>query len=202
MSAIHFPRVLCAASRAPRGRGLLGPRDETSLRELLEQHGGRDSFGCSRMSAATHRAAGGVALASGDPIGDPEAWPGATEPWPEEAREHGWTPAVLGASEEGEAIYARHGLDALETGDKAIHRHSDNGLTEHTVMQFAQRAHQLDRADAKYRPVWKPRHPPSPTTGEPPRTSSANTRAEGFLTARGLTSLLRRRHRTSTAGQL
>jgi len=27
-----------------------------------------------------------VSLASGDPIGDPEAWPGAIEPWLAEAR--------------------------------------------------------------------------------------------------------------------
>ncbi|MDT0550604.1 phosphatidylglycerol lysyltransferase domain-containing protein, partial [Streptomyces lonegramiae] len=41
-------------------------------------------------------------------------------PWLAEAREHGWIPAVMGASEEAGTVYARHGLDALELGDEAI----------------------------------------------------------------------------------
>ncbi|NEE50632.1 DUF2156 domain-containing protein, partial [Streptomyces sp. SID8455] len=71
-------------------------------------------------AAVVYRVVGGVSLASGDPIGDPEAWPGAIEPWLAEAREHGWIPAVMGASEEAGTVYARHGMDALELGDEAI----------------------------------------------------------------------------------
>ncbi|MCQ4081609.1 phosphatidylglycerol lysyltransferase domain-containing protein [Streptomyces sp. RB6PN25] len=133
MSAFLFLLVLYAAFRAPGGRELLGPQDESRLRELLAQHGGRDSLGYFALrrdksviwsptgkAAIAYRVVGGVTLASGDPIGDPEAWPGAIEPWLAEARMHGWTPAVMGASEEGGTIYARHGLDALEIGDEAI----------------------------------------------------------------------------------
>jgi lysyl-tRNA synthetase class 2 len=133
MSAVLFLLVLYAAFRSPRGRELLGPKDEARLRELLELHGDRDSLGHfalrrdksviwspSGKAAIAYRVLGGVTLASGDPIGDPEAWPGAIEPWLAEARLHGWTPAVIGASEEGGTIYARHGMDALEIGDEAI----------------------------------------------------------------------------------
>ncbi len=133
MSAILFLLVLYVAFRAPRGRESLGPADETELRGLLERHGGRDSLGYFALrrdksviwsptgkAAIAYRVAGGVTLASGDPIGDPEAWPGAIELWLAEAYEHGWTPAVMGASEEGGTVYARHGLDALEIGDEAV----------------------------------------------------------------------------------
>ncbi len=48
----------------------------------------------------------GVSLASGDPIGDPEAWPGAIVPWLAQARAHGWIPAVMGASEEAGTVYS------------------------------------------------------------------------------------------------
>ncbi|PWI43334.1 phosphatidylglycerol lysyltransferase domain-containing protein [Streptomyces sp. ICBB 8177] len=133
MSATLFLLVLYAAFRAPRGGESLGPRDEAALRALLERHGGRDSLGYFALrrdksvvwsptakAAIAYRVVGGVTLASGDPIGDPEAWPGAIESWLREAREHGWTPAVMGASEEGGRIYARHGLDALEIGDEAV----------------------------------------------------------------------------------
>ena len=35
-------------------------------------------------------------LASGDPIGDPEAWPGAIEAFLDEAERHAWVPARHG----------------------------------------------------------------------------------------------------------
>ncbi|MDH6134711.1 lysyl-tRNA synthetase class 2 [Kitasatospora sp. MAA4] len=133
MSAVLFLLVLYVAFRSPRDKELLNPDDEQQLRELLAKQGGRDSLGYFALrrdkavifsptgkAAVTYRVVGGVSLASGDPIGDPEAWPGAIELWLAEAREHAWAPAVMGASEEAGVIYARHGLDALELGDEAI----------------------------------------------------------------------------------
>jgi lysyl-tRNA synthetase class 2 len=132
MSALLFLLVLYAAFRSPRGRALL-PQDEARLRELLGRYGDRDSLGYfalrrdksvvwspSGKSAVAYRVVGGVSIASGDPIGDLEAWPGAIEAWLAETREHAWIPAVMGASEVGGTVYARHGLDALELGDEAI----------------------------------------------------------------------------------
>lgn len=133
MGAVLFLLVLYLAFRSPRGQELLSADDEVRLRDLLERQGDRDSLGYfalrrdkaaifspSGKAAVTYRVVGGVSLASGDPIGDPEAWPGAIEAWLDEAREHAWAPAVMGASEEAGVIYARHGLDALELGDEAI----------------------------------------------------------------------------------
>ncbi|WP_326791794.1 phosphatidylglycerol lysyltransferase domain-containing protein [Streptomyces sp. NBC_00841] len=151
--AATFLLVLYACFRAPRGRDLLGEADEKRLRELLAKHGERDSLGyfalrrdkaviCSPSgkAAVTYRVIGGVTLASGDPIGDPEAWPGAIEAWLDEARRHAWTPAVMGASEEAGTIYARHGLDALELGDEAIVDLADFTL-EGRAMRGVRQAH-------------------------------------------------------------
>lgn len=112
---------------------LLTPQDETRLRELLARHGRRDSLGYFALrrdksvvwsptakSAITYRVVHGVALASGDPIGDPEAWPGAITAFQQLAEEHAWVPAVMGCSETGATVYSRHGMDALELGDEAI----------------------------------------------------------------------------------
>ncbi|KUJ54535.1 hypothetical protein ACZ90_66140 [Streptomyces albus subsp. albus] len=133
MSTLLLLLVLYAAFRARRAVDAITEDDENRLRALLDRYGDRDSLGYfalrhdksaiwspSGKSAVTYRVVGGVSLASGDPIGDPEAWPGAIDRWLAEAREHGWIPAVIGASEEGGTIYARHGLDALELGDEAI----------------------------------------------------------------------------------
>ncbi|MCX4848438.1 phosphatidylglycerol lysyltransferase domain-containing protein [Streptomyces sp. NBC_00893] len=133
LSTLLLIAVVYAAFRSRRAVDPITPEDETRLRALLEKHGERDSLGYFSLrreksviwsptgkAAVTYRVVGGVSLASGDPIGDPEAWPGAIEPWLAEAREHGWIPAVMGVSEEGGTVYARHGLDALELGDEAI----------------------------------------------------------------------------------
>lgn len=153
LMAATFLVVLYACFRAPRGRELLGEGDESRLRELLARHGERDSLGYfalrrdkavmwspSGKAAIAYRVVGGVTLASGDPIGDPEAWPGAIEAWLKEARRHAWTPAVMGASEEAGTIYARHGLDALELGDEAIVDRADFTL-EGRAMRGVRQAH-------------------------------------------------------------
>ncbi len=60
-------------------------------------------------------------LASGDPIGDPEAWPGAMHTFLDEAARHAWVPAVIGCGELGAEVWCREGnLTALELGDEAI----------------------------------------------------------------------------------
>ncbi|MGW2956897.1 phosphatidylglycerol lysyltransferase domain-containing protein [Streptomyces sp. NPDC001220] len=151
--AAAFCLVLYAGFRSPRGRRLLSAEDESKLRGLLDRHGARDSLGYFALrrdkmaifsptgkAAVTYRVVGGVSLASGDPIGDPEAWPGAIDAWLTEARQHAWTPAVMGASEEAGTIYARHGLDALELGDEAIVDIADFTL-EGRAMRVVRQAH-------------------------------------------------------------
>ncbi|AUG77492.1 hypothetical protein CFP65_2671 [Kitasatospora sp. MMS16-BH015] len=119
--------------RSARAAERLGPEDEERLRALLERHGARDSLGYfglrrdksvvwspSGKAAVLHRVVNGVSLASGDPLGDPEAWPQAIQRWRELAREHGWVPAVTGAGERAGEAYRRVGLRALELGDEAV----------------------------------------------------------------------------------
>ncbi|MFF2198907.1 phosphatidylglycerol lysyltransferase domain-containing protein [Streptomyces sp. NPDC058145] len=157
LMAATFLLVLYACFRAPRGACLLGAEDERRLRALLGKHGERDSLGYfalrrdkaaifspSGKAAVTYRVVGGVSLASGDPIGDPEAWPGAIDAWLAEARRHAWAPAVMGASEDAGTVYSRHGLDALELGDEAIVELADFTL-EGRAMRAVRQAHKRVR---------------------------------------------------------
>ncbi|MDL5154620.1 phosphatidylglycerol lysyltransferase domain-containing protein [Actinomycetospora termitidis] len=112
----------------------LSPDDEAGIRGLLDRHGRADSLGYfalrrdksvvfseSGKAAVAYRVLAGVALASGDPLGDVEAWPGAIEEFVTTCRRHGWVPAVLGCSETGARVWSREaGLDALELGDEAV----------------------------------------------------------------------------------
>ena len=76
--------------RSAQPRARLAAADAVKIRALLDQHGDRDSLGYfalrddksviwspSGKAGVCYRVVAGVMLASGDPLGDPEAWPGA-----------------------------------------------------------------------------------------------------------------------------
>jgi lysyl-tRNA synthetase class 2 len=125
----------------PRAR--LGRADADRIRDLLGKQGDRDSLGYFALrddksviwsstgkAAVCYRVVSGVMLASGDPIGDPEAWPGAIGPFLDEAARHAWAPAVMGCSELGAEVWCREGgLTALELGDEAIVNTADFSLS-------------------------------------------------------------------------
>jgi lysyl-tRNA synthetase class 2 len=77
-------------------------------------------FSPTGKSAVTYRVLAGVALASGDPLGDVEAWPGAMDEYLRTCQHHAWVPAVLGCSERAANVWHRYGLDVLELGDEAV----------------------------------------------------------------------------------
>ncbi len=125
--------VVLVALRPAGGPHPMSAEEESTVRALLDRWGQVDSLGYfalrddrsvvlsrSGKAAVSYRVVRGVSLAAGDPIGDPEAWPGAIAAWLEQAATYGWTPAVLGASERGGRAYERAGLDALELGDEAV----------------------------------------------------------------------------------
>jgi lysyl-tRNA synthetase class 2 len=134
----------------PRAR--LGPADAARVRDLLGRHGDRDSLGYFALrddksviwsptgkACVCYRVVSGVMLASGDPIGDPEAWPGAIAPFLDEAARHAWAPAVMGCSELGAEVWCREGnLTALELGDEAVVNVADFSLAGRSMRNVRQ----------------------------------------------------------------
>ncbi|KQC37441.1 phosphatidylglycerol lysyltransferase domain-containing protein [Frankia sp. ACN1ag] len=133
--------------------------DETALRALLARHGGRDSLGYvalrrdrsvlwspSGKAAISYRVVGGVALAAGDPIGDPEAWPGVIRPFLDLAAAHAWVPAVLGCGPDGGRAYQRAGLRVLELGDEAVVRTAAFSLDGRAMRGVRQAVARVERA--------------------------------------------------------
>lgn len=132
---------------------------ELRLRGLLEKFGSRDSLGYfalrgdkvaifspSQKAAVVYRVVGSVSLASGDPLGDPEAWPGAIQAWLEEADSYAWTPGVVGASEEGAIAFRRAGLDSLELGDEAVLDFAEFSLEGRSMRVVRQAVNRVRRA--------------------------------------------------------
>ncbi len=120
------------ALRSPRRRAVLSDDDDVRVRHLLAEYPDSLGYFTTRRDKAViwsesgkagigYRVVAGVMLAAGDPIGDPEAWPGAIKAFLTEADLHGWTPAVLGCSEQAGTAWTREtGFSALELGDEAI----------------------------------------------------------------------------------
>ena len=128
--------------QSQRAENALTGEDESAIRGLLELYGKHDSLGYfatrrdksvvfaqSGRAAITYRVEVGVCLASGDPIGDPRAWPQAIDAWLGLCQTYGWAPGVMGASTQGARVYREAGLNALELGDEAILRTADFRLS-------------------------------------------------------------------------
>jgi lysyl-tRNA synthetase class 2 len=128
--------------RSQRAENALTGEDESAIRGLLELYGKNDSLGyfatrrdksvvfaSSGRAAITYRVEVGVCLASGDPVGDPRAWPQAIDAWLQLCQTYGWAPGVMGASSQAAKAFREAGLNALELGDEAILHTSDFKLS-------------------------------------------------------------------------
>ncbi len=146
--------------RPARRQDRLGGQDAGRIRELLAKQGERDSLGYFTLrtdksiiwsptgkSCIGYRVLSGVMLASGDPLGDPEAWPGAINAFLGEAARHAWVPAVLGCSELGAETWCREdgGLTALELGDEAIVSVADFTLQGRSMRNVRQMVSRVGR---------------------------------------------------------
>jgi lysyl-tRNA synthetase, class II len=138
----------------------LSSADEERLRGLLAKQGERDSLGYFALrrdkaavfsptgkAAVSYRVVSGVMLASGDPIGDPEAWPGAIAEFVALSRRHAWVLAVMGCSEQGGEVWVREAdLRALELGDEAVVEIEDFTLEGRAMRNVRQMVSRVERA--------------------------------------------------------
>jgi lysyl-tRNA synthetase, class II len=152
---------LLLRSAQPRSR--LTQTDQERIKELLDRHGDRDSLGYfalrddksviwspSGKAGVCYRVVSGVMLASGDPLGDPEAWPGAITEFLADAARHAWRPAVMGCSELGAEVWCRQGdLSALELGDEAIVNVADFSLSGRSMRNVRQMVNRVAKSGYK-----------------------------------------------------
>jgi lysyl-tRNA synthetase class 2 len=106
--------------------------DRRDARRLVERHG-RDSlayfalrrdksyfFNEERTAFLAYRAIGGVALVSGDPVGDPSAAPGLLSDFARHCHAHAWRVAALGVARSHLADWHAIGLRTIYIGDEAV----------------------------------------------------------------------------------
>ena len=124
--------ALVVMLRSQRNIAMMSLSDELRLRRLLEENPAdslgyfalrRDKavvFSRNSHAAVCYRTEAGVALASGDPVGPVDQWPGAIEAFLDVAHTYGWVPAVIGTSEVGATAWTQAGLKTMRIGDEAI----------------------------------------------------------------------------------
>jgi lysyl-tRNA synthetase class 2 len=134
--------------------------DIEGIRQLLARHGERDSLAYFALrddksviwsptgkACIGYRVVSGVMLAGGDPLGDPEAWPGAIQAFLDQAARHAWAPAVMGCSELGAEVWCREGdLTALELGDEGVVNVADFSLSGRPMRNVRQMCSRVARA--------------------------------------------------------
>jgi lysyl-tRNA synthetase, class II len=161
-SALGFFTLIVTAYlflRPAEPKARLTPGDAERIRELLDRHGDRDSLGYFALrddksviwsptgkACVCYRVVSGVMLAGGDPIGDPEAWPGAIRAFLDQAARHAWAPAVMGCSELGAEVWCREGdLTALELGDEGVVNVADFSLSGRSMRNVRQMVSRVAR---------------------------------------------------------
>ena len=146
--------------RPARPAGRLGQQDAGRVRELLKKQGDRDSLGYFTLrsdksiiwsptgkACIGYRVVSGVMLAGADPLGDPEAWPGAIHAFLDEAARHAWVPAVMGCGELAAEVWCREGeLTALELGDEAVVEVADFSLKGRPMRNVRQMVARVERS--------------------------------------------------------
>jgi lysyl-tRNA synthetase class 2 len=93
-----------------------------------------------------YRVVGGVAIVSGDPIGDADAFDGLVGEFIGFARARDWRIAVLGASEQRLDLYRAHGLNTLYHGHEAVIDTARFRLDGRAVRKVRQSVSRLERA--------------------------------------------------------
>lgn len=163
LGAMTMLAVVVALLVRPREVPARTPEQQACLERLLACHGEQDSLAwfagrddrqliCSPSSkaAVSYRVIGGVALAAGDPLGDPEAWPLAIEAFLVRARASGWVPGVLGCGARAGAAWKRAGLDVVELGEEAIVEIAEFSLEGRSMRGVRQACGRVDRAGYRF----------------------------------------------------
>ena len=100
-------------------------------------------FAEDKTAFLAYRVVGGVAIVSSDPIGPSDRCDDLIGTFARFARDRDWRLAILGASEQWLALYAKHGLHALYHGDEAIVDTNTFSLDGRAIRKVRQSVHRL-----------------------------------------------------------
>jgi lysyl-tRNA synthetase class 2 len=133
-------------------------RDRRDARRLVEERGTdslawfalrRDKsyfFDAGRTAFIAYRAAGGFAVVSGDPIGDPHAFGEVADGFLRFCHSRAWRVSALGVGPMGRDLWEERGLRTIYVGDEAIVRPEDFSLEGRAIRKVRQSVTRLHKA--------------------------------------------------------
>ena len=133
--------------------------DLETIKKLIKHDEEQDSLGyfatrkdksvvwsSNKKAGIAYRVQGGVMLASGDPFGEFSLWPEVIENFLQIAKEHAWTPAVMGAGDRGGEVWVeKAGMLAIEIGDEAIINVAEFSLEGRPISNVRQMVNRVKR---------------------------------------------------------
>ncbi len=139
-------------------RGAQSPAERVAAEEIVREEG-RDSlcyfalrrdkswfFSASGRSFLAFKVVQGIALVSGDPIGEPAELPELVRAFEREAHARGWRVAIVGAGEDSLAVYRELGFRTLYFGDEAIVNPVEFSLEGRPIRKVRQSVARLHKA--------------------------------------------------------
>jgi lysyl-tRNA synthetase, class II len=146
-----------ALLRPPRGRTsssrwewreakrLVTSAGDDSLAYFALRRDKRYYFNDDHSAFLAYRAVNGVALVSGDPVGDPGRIPGLLEDFSRFCRLQAWRVAAIGVGEKTRPLWDEAGLKTFYVGDEAVVRPETFTLEGRAVRKLRQSVNRLDR---------------------------------------------------------
>jgi lysyl-tRNA synthetase class 2 len=146
-------RVRQSAEERCRARELVRAYGDDSLAFFALRRDKSWFFSASRRSFLAYRVVGGVALVSGDPIGEPSEVPELLAEFRRVCRARGWRLALLSVRAELLPVAETLGLRAIKLGDEAIVRPGDFSLEGRSIRKVRQAVARVERAGYAFRVV-------------------------------------------------
>jgi lysyl-tRNA synthetase, class II len=157
--ALHFwvrplsERVLQSAGERREAGELVRAHGDDSLAFFALRQDKSWFFSPSRRSFLAYRVLGGVALVSGDPIGDEAEVPELLAEFQRVCRAHGWRLALLGVREELLPLAGALGLRGIKLGNEAVVRADLFSLEGRSIRKVRQSVARLGRARYTFRVI-------------------------------------------------
>ena len=104
-----------------------------------------------QRAALAYRAAAGIVIVSGDPVGDPAAFDDLLEQFAALCRTRAWRIAVIGVAVDMRAAWARIGLRSIYVGDEAVVIPELFSLEGRPIRKVRQSLHRLRREGYRVR---------------------------------------------------
>jgi lysylphosphatidylglycerol synthetase-like protein (DUF2156 family) len=156
-SALILAALAWTLLRPPKGGATSSDREWREAKRLVAAAGSdslayfalrRDKryfFDEAHTAFLAYRAVGGIALVSGDPIGEPSCVPALLEDFTAYCRRQAWRVAAIGVGAEMRALWEAVGLKTIYVGDEAIARPSRFSLEGRAVRKLRQSVNRLER---------------------------------------------------------